>query len=58
MLLLDPVIGEIQGIEGEAVVTYREPSTSLRQGFVPAGNAGDVVSSDFPTCLAEALAGG
>ena len=47
---------QIQGIDGEAVVTYREPSTSLRQGFGPAGNEGDAVSSTFPTCLAVASA--
>jgi hypothetical protein len=38
---------QIQGVEGEAIATYREPSTSLRQGFGPAGNEGDVVSSTF-----------
>jgi hypothetical protein len=47
---------QIQGIEGEAVVTYREPSTCLRQGFGPAGNEGDAVLSTFPACLAEASA--
>ena len=48
MLLADPAIGEIRGVKDEAVVTYREPLTSLRQGFGPAGNKGDAVSSAFP----------
>jgi hypothetical protein len=47
---------QIRGVKGEAVVTYREPLTCLRQGFGPAGNKGDVVSSIFPACLAEASA--
>jgi len=46
----------IRGVKGEAVVNYREPLTSLRQGFGPAGNKGDAVPSTFPTCLAEASA--
>ena len=44
--------GEIRGVKGEAVVTYREPLTVLRRRI----NSGDAVSSAFPTCLAEALA--
>jgi len=32
---------QIRGVKGEAVVSYREPLTSLRQGFGPAGNKGD-----------------
>jgi hypothetical protein len=48
MLFADPAIGEIRGVKGEAVVTYREPLTSLRQGFGPADNKGDAVSSTFP----------
>jgi hypothetical protein len=47
---------QICGVKGEAVVTYREPLTSLRQGFGPAGNKGDAVSLTFPTCPAEASA--
>jgi len=39
---------QIRGVKGEAVVNYREPLTSLRQGFGPAGNKGDAVSSTFP----------
>ena len=56
MLFADPAIGEIQGIEGETVVTYREHLTRLRQGFGPAGNEGDAACSTFPTCPAEASA--
>jgi hypothetical protein len=47
---------QIRGAKGEAVVNYREPLTSLRQGFGPAGNKGDAVPSTFPACLAEASA--
>jgi hypothetical protein len=36
---------QMRGVKGEAVVTYCEPLTSLRQGFDPAGNKGGVVSS-------------
>jgi len=39
---------QIRGVKGEAVVDYREPLTSLRQGFGPAGNKGDAVPSTFP----------
>jgi len=39
---------QIRGVKGEAVVNYREPLTSLRQGFGPAGNEGDAVPSTFP----------
>ena len=56
MLFAIPLIGEIRGVKGEAVVNYREPLTSLRQGFGPAGNKGDAVPSTFPTCLAVASA--
>ena len=56
MLLVDPAIGEICGVKGEALVNYREPLTSLRQGFGPADNKGDAVPSAFPACLAEASA--
>ena len=39
---------QTRGVKGEAVVTYGEPLTSLRQGFGPAGNKGDAVASTFP----------
>jgi hypothetical protein len=39
---------QIRGVKGEAVVRYREPLTSLRQGFGPAGNQGDGAPSTFP----------
>ena len=51
-LLVDPAIGEIRGVKGEAVVNYREPLTILQRRI----NSGDSVSSTFPTCLAIALA--
>jgi hypothetical protein len=38
---------QIRGVKGEAVVTYCEPLTSLRQGFGSAGNKGDAVFSAF-----------
>ncbi len=47
---------QIQDVKGEAVVVYREPLTSLRQGYGPAGNNGDAASSAFPTCRAVPVA--
>ena len=40
---------ETRGVKDEAVVNYREPLTSLCQGFGLAGNKGDTVFSTFPT---------
>jgi hypothetical protein len=39
---------QICGVKGEAVVLYCEPLTSLRQGYDPASNKGDVAPSAFP----------
>ena len=33
MLLVDPAIGEIQGVKGEAVVNYREPLTTKEMRY-------------------------
>jgi len=70
ILILNPTVAKVEDAvdprrqgwattelsRSQAVVNYREPLTSLRQGFGPAGNKGDAVPSTFPTCLAEASA--
>ena len=33
MLLVDPAIGEIRGVKGEAVVNYREPLTTKEMRY-------------------------
>jgi hypothetical protein len=33
MLFADPAIGEIRGVKGEAVVTYREPLTTKEMQY-------------------------
>ena len=43
MLLVDPAIGEIRGVKGEAVVNYREPLTTHQRRI----NSGDAVASTF-----------